>query len=176
MALRAGLSVLPLVLVVVSSSLGGAMPAAAAPAPAAMLQSYAGTYTGSGALSGGTTPQTVRCRLNLQSTAPAKLNYTGRCSVSGTSFSMTGIITYEGGKYTAAMSSNAGTSATVVGKKRGGGVVFSSSQDITIEGRPKAVTSTLALSGGTIRVDYKVVDDKTGKTSAGTIPFVKSSR
>ena len=151
-----------------------ALPSAtlAAGSDAAMLQSYLGSYTGSGSISS-SPPQTVRCRLNLQSAGPSKVNYTGRCSAGGASFSMTGVFSAIKGHIEAAMSSSTGMTATVVGVKRGGGVVFTSKQQDVSEGHDRTITSSFALTGGTLSVDFSVLDNKTGKTSAGTIPFSK---
>lgn len=151
-----------------------AAPALAA-SDAAMLQSYAGNYTGSGVLSGGTTPQTVNCRLNIQVVGPGKLDYTGRCTTGGAGFSMTGIISVAGGKFSAAMSSpTMGVAATVAGQKQGDGVVFATKQqNVTMQGTTRAVSSTMALTGGTIRIDFSAADAKTGKTTSGSIPFTK---
>ena len=144
----------------------------AAASDAAMLQSYVGSFTGSGSISS-SPPQTVRCRLALQSAGASKVNYTGRCSAGGTSFSMTGVFSAIKGHIEAAMSSSTGMTATVVGVKRGGGVVFSSKQQDVADGHDRTISSTFALTGGTISVDFSVLDNKTGKTSAGTIPFSK---
>ena len=144
----------------------------AAGSDAAMLQSYVGSYTGSGSISS-SPPQTVRCRLVLQSGGPSKVNYTGRCSAGGTSFSMTGVFSAANGRLEAAMSSSTGMTASVVGIRRGGGVAFSSKQQDVADGHDRTVTSSLALLGGTINVNFSVLDNKTGKTSAGAIPFSK---
>ena len=144
----------------------------AAGSDAAMLQSYVGSYTGTGSISS-SPPQTVRCRFSLQSAGASKVNYTGRCSAAGTSFSMTGVFTAAKGRIEAAMSSSTGMTATVVGLKRGGGVVFSSKQQDKSDGHDRTITSSLALMGGTVNVDFSVLDNKTGKTATGTIPFSK---
>jgi len=144
----------------------------AAVSDAAMLQSYVGSYTGTGSISS-SPPQTVRCRFSLQSAGASTVNYTGRCSSGGTSFSMTGVFTAAKGRIEAAMSSSTGMTATVVGVKRGGGVVFSSKQQDKSDGNDRTISSTFALTGGTISVDFSVLDNKTGKTAAGTIPFKK---
>jgi hypothetical protein len=170
------MSLRPLLVILACAPLLSLTGPAAAASEAAMLQSYVGNYTGSGVLAGGTTPQTVKCRLNIQSTAPAVLDYTGRCTAGGAGFSMTGIISFAGGKFTAAMSSSTlGVTATVAGQKRGDGVVFSSKQNVTMQGSTRAVTSTMALTGGAIRIDFSAADSKTGKTTSGSIPFAKTN-
>jgi hypothetical protein len=152
-------------------------PATAASSDAALLQGYAGNYTGQGKLAA-SPPQTVRCRLSLHPAGSARLNYTGRCSSGGAGFSMNGVISASNGRFTAAMSGTGGSgigdiSGTVAGKRQGGGVVFSSRQHDTSRGHDRDISSTLALTGGTIRIDFNVRDNETGKTYAGSIPFTK---
>jgi hypothetical protein len=144
----------------------------AASSDAAMLQSYVGSYIGSGTISS-SPPQTVRCRLALQSAGTSKVDYTGRCSTGGTSFSMTGAFNAAKGRIEAAMSSSNGMSVTVTGIKRGGGVVFGSTQRDVAQGHDRTITSSFALTGGTVSVDFSVLDNKTGPTTTGTIPFSK---
>ena len=151
------------------------LPAMAGPAEVALLNSYIGSYQGSSVITGASAkPETVKCRLTL---APGnggnKVTYNGRCSVAGASFSLTGVFAFVGDHYEAAMSSTSGMSANVVGQKRGNGVVFSSKGHDNSEGGDRNITSTLALTGGTIKVDFSVLDNKTGKTTAGSIPFSK---
>jgi hypothetical protein len=138
----------------------------------AMLQSYSGNYRGTGALAGDHTG-TVRCRIDFQPAAATSLNYTGRCSAEGADMSMTGVITSRNGRIEAAMSGSGGLSAVVTGVRRGGGIVFSSKQHIVQNGHDETVASTMALTGGTIEVDFSMLDNKTGKVTTGTIPFVK---
>jgi hypothetical protein len=109
--------------------LAGVAPAAAASSDAAMLQSYAGNYTGTGTISGGSSPQPVTCRISMQSAAPGKLNYIGRCSA-GVSFSLSGVITAANGRIQSTMSGSGGGmsgAGTVTGARNGNGVSFSSS-------------------------------------------------
>jgi hypothetical protein len=175
MTLRSSRPALPLAAALLFAL--AASPAAAASSDAALLQSYAGNYTGRGELAANP-PQTVRCRLSLQSVGSAKLNYTGRCSTGGAGISMSGVISVSNGRFTAAMSGTGGSgigdiSGTVAGKRRGNGVVFSSRQRDTSHGHDRDLASTLALTGGTIRIDFNIRDNKTGKTYAGSIPFTK---
>lgn len=166
------LRTLAVVMLLLVSPLGPSSAAFAASSDAAMLQSYVGSYTGSGTISS-SPPQTVRCRLSLQSAGTAKVGYTGRCSTGGTSFSMTGAFSAAKGRIEAAMSSSNGMSATVTGIKRGGGVVFNSTQQDVADGHDRTITSSFALTGGTVRVEFSVLDNKTGKTTTGAIPFSK---
>lgn len=149
-------------------------PALAATPNAALLQSYAGNYTGRGALLDGSTRETIRCRLTLQPSGAARLTYAGRCSTGGASFSMSGIISYDSGRraYVAAMSSStANFSATVTGRRSGGDLVFAARQAVTYQGRLQTVSSTMALTSGGIRIDFSAADPKTGRTTSGSVPF-----
>lgn len=156
---------------------GAAAPALAAASDAAMLQSYVGSYAGTGTLTGASSAaQRVRCRLTMRSSAAAKLDYSGRCSAGGVSFSMSGIIVASGGKVTAAMSGSGGGmsgSGTVTGVRRDNGVMFSSKTRDTKAGHDRSVSSSFALAGGGIRLDFSMLDNKTGKTSTGSVAFSK---
>ncbi len=173
MTLRSLQASLPVLGMLALSALG-AVPALAGPADVALLQSYVGNCVGKGVLTG-TTAQPVTCRMSLRPGQGDKINYTGRCEVADASFSLSGVMAYIAAQnhYEAAMTSSGG-SGVAIGQKRDGGVVFSSKQQMTTQGHSGTVTSTLALAGGTLRVDFSMLEDKTGKTTSGTIPFTKS--
>lgn len=149
--------------------------AIAASSDAALLQAYAGSYTGTGSMTG-QNAGTVRCRLLFQPASAASVNYTGRCSTGGADISMTGVITAANGRIRAAMSGSNGISSTVNGVRRDGGIVFASRQRVNVRGNDRTVTSTMTLANGTIRVDFSALDNKTGKQTTGSIPFTKLSR
>ena len=148
--------------------------AKAAPADVALLQSYVGNYTGQGKMTDATGPETVRCRLSLQSAPGGKIIYTGRCSIAGGNFAMTGAMVFNGDHYEAAMSSSAGVLQTIIGQKLHGGVTFSSTQKDPTGGQDRTISSTMSLISGAIQVVFKVVDNKTGALSSGSIAFAKS--
>jgi hypothetical protein len=156
------------------------LPAHAASSDAAMLQSYVGSYTGTGTLTGtSSTAQRVKCRLTMQSSAAGKLDYAGRCSAGGVSFSLTGVIAARGGKFTAAMSGSGGGmsgSGTVTGARRGNGVAFNAKTRDTKAGHDRSISSSFALAGGGIHFDFSMRDNKTGKTSTGAIAFSKGGQ
>ena len=140
----------------------------------AMLQSYAGNYTGAATIKSDP-PQSVHCRLTITPAATG-VTYTGRCSTGMGSFPLAGIIAAKGGRIVASMSGGMGAgsaSAAVTGVKRGGGVVFSSQQTTSMNGHTGTVSSTMAFTGGTIRIDFSAIDSQTHKTYAGSIPFAK---
>lgn len=157
-----------------------AAPASAAMSDSAMLQSYAGSYAGEGTITA-SPPQQVRCNLLMQPAGAARLDYSGRCSAGGVSFSMSGVITAAKGRFRAVMSGNGGGAAgavsdTVNGTRRGDGVVFKSTRRDTGSGHDRTIASSLALSGGTLRIDFNVLDNQTGKTIVGVIPFSRVGR
>jgi len=169
LAILASIAFLPLA--------GVAAPASAAASDAAMLRSYVGSYSGSGTVSGTSSmAQRVRCRLTMQSPAAGRLSYAGRCSAGGVSFSMTGVIEAKGGRLTAAMSGSGGGisgSGTVTGARRGNGVAFSSKTRETKDGHDRSINSSFALAGGGINLEFSMLDNKTGKTTTGSIAFSK---
>jgi hypothetical protein len=148
---------------------------ARAASDAAMLQSYAGNYLGTGALSGANTGK-VRCRISFQPATAGSVNYIGRCSADGADMALTGVLTSRNGHIEAAMSGSGGLSAVVTGVRRGDGVVFKSKQHVVDNRTDRTITSTMALTGGTIEVDFSMLDNKTGKATTGAIPFVKLTR
>lgn len=155
-----------------------ALPAHAAPSDAAMLRGYVGAYAGSGTIASDP-PQTVRCRLVMTPGKGASLDYTGRCAAGGVGFNITGIITAAAGRISATMSGTGdgfAGSGTVVGVRRGDGVVFNSKTHDTSQGHDRTITSSFSLAGGSIGIQFSVLDNKTGKTMAGAIPFTKAGR
>lgn len=143
-----------------------AAPAFAAPADVALLQTYAGSWRGTGQMTGRDTGE-VRCRLTMTPSGD-DLSFTGRCTLAGTgSRRFSGIIAYntKTGRF-----ESRSDSTTVVGRKSGNGIVFSV-QDTTLDGD---ITSTMSLKGGAIGVDFKIVDSKSGKVTASAISFTRS--
>lgn len=142
-------------------------PALAGPAEAALLQEYVGTWKGEGRLTGAEEGAVV-CRLTLRP-AGAKVAFSGRCAYDGSGAkSFSGTMTYNDAKKRFESTSSA--SRTVAGKKSGGGIVFTTEQS----DRRGTVTSTLSLNGGTIEVDFRMVDARTKKVTRGNIPFARS--
>ena len=153
-------------------------PASAASSDAALLMSYAGSYAGTGAVSS-SPPQRISCRINMQPNGASKLAYSGRCSAGGTSFALTGVISEAGGKFTAAMQSSGGMAGnmaggTVTGSRKSNGIVFSSKTRDASNGHDRTINSNFALVSGSIRIDFNMLDNKTGKTIAGSVAFAKS--
>jgi len=143
-----------------------AMPALAAPADVALLLQYAGNWRGKGPMTGADTG-TVACRLALKPSGE-KIRFSGRCTLPGAGGSgFSGTLSYNAAANRFEATSSNGT---VIGRKRGGGIVFAMEDD-TRQGK---VTSTMSLTGGTIKVEFQIIDAKTDRVTQARIPFAKS--
>ena len=148
-----------------------ALPATAGQAESALLAKYAGQWRGTGKVTG-PDPGTVVCRITFKPTSSGKLTYSGRCSYSGQgSASFRGTMFYNDAKrrYEASTSGQGG-SATTVGKKQGGSIVFSARN---METRYGTASSVMTLSGSSIKMSFKLID-KDGETTASSISFSRS--
>ncbi len=158
--LAAALTGLLLVPTVAPAAIGGE-------AELRFLERLVGNWRGSGEISGPDGGD-VTCRLTVKP-AGSKVNFTGRCALSGgggaQSFSGSIRFNERTGKWE---SSSRGQ--TVAGKKSGNSLVFTTAQS----DRRGSGTSTMSLSPSAIKVQFKLVDNRTGATSQGTIPFRKS--
>ncbi len=145
-------------------------PALAGPAENAVLKKYEGSWKGTGKVTG-PDAGTVVCRITLKAAATGKVNYSGRCSFGAGAASFRGTMLYNDAKKRYEASSSAqGVSATAIGKKQGGGVVFAMSG---MENRYGTASSTLSLTGGAIKMSFKLVDTD-GETTASSITFGRS--
>ena len=158
-------------------AVAGAAPAVAAPADVALLQSYIGQWKGRGQLIGAES-ETVVCRLTLSQGNQDKVNYSGRCTLAGTSVSVGGTMVYNdaANRYEAVMSSNITFTGVAVGRKRGNDIVFNLKERSKDDaGQELTVTAaiTLAKAGASIGVDFGVVFNATGETLKASVPFKK---
>jgi hypothetical protein len=151
-----------------------ATPVLAAQADIDFLQAYMGSWKGRGVLVGADT-ETVVCRMKLSSGNEQKINYSGKCTLAGSNLSINGTLAYVDAnkRYEAVMTSNANFTGVAVGKKQGDGVVFNLKERDTSDGNDMAITAGIALQGGAINVDFRVVETKSGKVIKATIPFSK---
>ncbi|MBN9309715.1 MAG: hypothetical protein J0I99_09880 [Devosia sp.] len=154
-----------------------AMPALAAPADVALIKSYIGAWKGRGQLIGAES-ESVVCRLTLSEGNADKVNYSGRCSLAGTSLAVNGTLAYsdQNSRYEAAMTSNVTFSGLAVGKKSGDGIIFNlKERNKDEEGNDLTVTAAIALKGkgAAIQVDFNVVFNATGDTLKASVPFTK---
>lgn len=140
-----------------------AAPTLAGPQEAALLAGYAGSWRGSGPVTG-IEEGTVDCAMTLTAAKSGKVNYSGKCSFSSGTAGFTGTMHYNDAsrRYEAATSAQ-GVSGAAVGRKQGGGIVFSMSGLESTYGR---VSSTLALDGDTIGMKFELLDKDGVKTSS----------
>ncbi|MGV8954502.1 MAG: hypothetical protein ACOH2M_25625 [Cypionkella sp.] len=152
-----------------------ASPAVAAPADVALLKSYIGEWRGRGTLTGANT-ETVVCRLSLKPGNDDKVNYSGRCTLAGTTLSINGTLAYVDAsrRFEAAMTSNATFSGIAVGQKRGSGLVFNlRERDQDEEGKDMNITADITLSADAIKVGFEVMYVETGESMSAQVPFSK---
>jgi hypothetical protein len=150
--------------------LPASLPALAGPAETALLASYAGTWAGTG-IAAGPQPGDVDCRITFKATSAGKLIYNGRCSFSSGAASFNGTMIYnDAAKRFEAASSSTGFTATTIGKKQGGNIVFSMDGQETTYG---TASSTMTLSSKAINISFKLVDKK-GETTSSKITFSRS--
>lgn len=152
-------------------------PAMAAQADVALLKSYLGTWKGRGQLIGAES-ESVVCRLSLSEGNADKVNYSGRCTLAGTTLSVNGTLAYidSSSRYEAAMTSNVTFTGTAIGKKTGDGILFNlRERNKDEEGNDLTVTAAIALKGkgSAIQVDFNVVFNATGDTLKASVPFTK---
>jgi hypothetical protein len=150
-----------------------AAPAYAAKADVDLLKSYIGTWKGRGQLIG-SEKEAVVCRLTLSQGNQDKVNYSGRCTLAGTTLAVNGSIAYNeaGKRYEAAMTSNVTFSGVAIGKKQGNGIVFNLREKEKDEkGNDLAITASITLQPESIGVSFDVVFTATGDTLAARVPF-----
>jgi hypothetical protein len=150
-------------------------PASAGPAEAALLESYVGSWSGRGQLTGSRS-ETVVCRLTLSPGNADKVNYSGRCAMAGTTISVNGTLAYidASRRFEAAMTTNAGFTGLAVGRRNGDSIVFNLREvGADEEGRAVTVTSAITLNPAKINVDFKVVFNDSGDTITASVPFTQ---
>lgn len=150
----------------------GATPTFAAPADVALIKSYLGDWRGRGTLMGaGTEP--VVCRLSLKEGNADKVNYSGRCTIAGSTLSINGTIAYieEAGRYEAAMTSNVAFSGIAVGQRRGDSVIFNLRERDVDEGQDVTITAQITLRSTGIHVGFNVVYEQSGDSLYAEVPF-----
>ena len=145
-------------------------PALSGPQEAALLASYAGGWVGSGKVTGIETGD-VDCTMTLTASRSGKVNYSGRCDFGSGTAGFTGTMHYnDAARRFEANTSAQGVSGGAVGKRQGGGIVFSMSG---LESSYGTVSSTLSLTGGKIGMKFEMLD-KDGVKTASAITFNRS--
>ena len=156
-------------LVSAPQSLGG-------PAEMGLLESYIGSWRGTGEMIGGAFPETFTCRLTVAKGNQAKINYAGRCSLVNMNISVSGTIAYNDGarRYEAAMSSNAGFTGMAVGRKQGNRITFNlSEQQVDRGGNTVRIGSKITLVADQITVDFEVEFNQSGQILTAEVPFAR---
>ena len=149
-----------------------AAPALAAAGDIDLLKQYVGDWRGRGVLTGAE-KETIVCRMSVKEGNQDKINYSGRCTMAGTTIAMNGTVAYVNNRFEAAMSSNDFV-GTAVGRKRGNGIVFDlKEREKDAEGNDMDIAAQMTLSGGKINVNFEVVFPKTGDTIKASVPFSK---
>lgn len=147
-----------------------APPVLAGPQETALLAAYAGGWVGSGKVTGIETGN-VDCTMTLTANRSGKVNYSGRCDFGSGTAGFTGTMHYnDAARRFEANTSAQGVSGGAVGKRQGGGVVFSMSG---LESSYGTVSSTLSLTGGKIGMKFEMLD-KDGVKTASSITFKRN--
>lgn len=147
----------------------------AAKADVELIKSFVGEWQGRAALQGGE-GGTVSCRLSLSPGNQDKVNYAGRCSMSGTVVSVNGTLAYveANRRFEAVMSSNMSFSGTAVGRKQGNTLVFNlKEREKDEKGNDLNVTAAIVLSSAKIDVDFEVVFARSGERIKATVPLTR---
>jgi hypothetical protein len=149
----------------------------AGPTELALLESYVGSWAGSGALVGGEQPERFTCRLRISKGNQSKINYAGRCSLVSMNISVSGTILYDdgAGRYQAVMSSNVGFKGNAVGRRSGDRIVFDlASQQVDRGGNQIRIGAVITLEGGDIAVDFEVEFNNSGQILTAKVPFSRA--
>jgi hypothetical protein len=153
-----------------------AAPSLAGPNEQALLASYVGNWRGESILQGGDKPEPFRCRLAVSPGNSGKINYTGRCTLVNMNLSVSGTIGYAdvNSQYEAVMTSNAGFSGIAVGKQRGNEIGFDLvERQKDRGGNDVAIGSRIFLVGDSIRVEFQVEFNNSGKLLTTSVPFAR---
>ncbi|MGN6489061.1 MAG: hypothetical protein ACTHLT_14760 [Devosia sp.] len=160
------------------ATLSAATPASAARADVELLQSYLGSWSGSSDIQGrfrGKDGGKVSCKLSLSPGNGDKVNYSGNCTLAGTSMTVKGTLVYNaaGNRYEAAMTSNVSFSGLAIGKRQGKGILFNfKERNKDEDGVGLSVNASILLHPEKIGVDFDVAFDNGDKLSA-SVPFTK---
>ncbi len=152
-----------------------ASPASAGSNEIALLESYIGSWSGRGQLTGAQS-ETVVCKLTINPATGDKVNYSGRCAVAGNTMSVKGTLAYVDAnrRFEAAMTTNVGYSGLAIGRRSGENVVFNMRETgADEEGRAVTVTAAITLNPAKITVDFTVVFNDSGESMKASVPFTQ---
>jgi hypothetical protein len=152
------------------------LPSLAGPAELALLESYIGSWRGTGKLIAAE-PETVRCHLNITKGNRERVNYSGRCGIAGNVMTVNGTMAYvdSARRFEAAMTTNAGFSPdNAIGRRQGSGILFSLRERGTDdEGNNMTITASMLFQSERITVDFNVLFNNTGESIKASVPFSK---
>jgi hypothetical protein len=151
-------------------------PALAGPSEQSLLASYVGNWRGESTLQGGDKPEPFRCRLAVTPGNSGKINYTGRCALINMNLSVSGTIGYidEKKQYEAVMTSNAGFSGVAIGKQSASEIGFDLvERQKDRGGNDVAIGSRIYLVGDSIRVEFQVEFNDSGRILTTSVPFAR---
>jgi hypothetical protein len=151
-----------------------AAPLQAGPSELALLESYVGSWSGSGQLVGGERPERFTCRLTISKGNQSKINYAGRCSLVSMNLSVSGTILYDDAAraYQAVMSSNVGFKGQAVGRRSGNRITFDlDTQQVDRGGNNIRIGAEIILQSGDIAVDFEVEFNNSGQVLTAKVPF-----
>ena len=152
-----------------------AAPVAAAPADVEFLRGFLGDWRGRGVLTGENS-ETIVCKMTLTEVNDEKLNFSGRCSMAGTTLTMAGTVAYiEASKrFEAAMTSNASFDSKAVGRRQGESIVFTLRDTQKDEaGKDFKIDAAMILAENKINVDFNITFVGTGDVLQASVPFSK---
>jgi hypothetical protein len=152
-----------------------ALPASAGPAEVALLESYVGSWTGRGQVTGSRS-ETLVCKLTIKPGTGEKVNFSGRCAVAGATMSVNGTMLYADAarRFEAAMTATGGYTGVAVGRRSGDNVVFNlREKNADADGRAVDVTAAITLNAARITVDFNVTFNDSGETMQASVPFTQ---
>ena len=163
--------------VALAASLAVAAPVGASQADLDLLQSYVGQWEGRGAMQASGEEETVKCKLNVTTSAPNKVQFNGQCAIAGGAISLKGTLGYfsETNRFEATGTSNAIEHVVAVGKRRGSGIDFTMRPVDPDTNAELDVVVGISLSTNTITVKAKVTDPTSGASTTANVPLGRKS-
>lgn len=153
-----------------------AAPVLSAQADLDMLKSYVGNWSGLGSSkTTGQASESVKCNLSVTpGGVPEKINFNGKCALSGGVLSIKGTMAYVGGNsYEAVMSSNTAFTGVAKGRRSGNSLSFNLRDKNADTGDQYSLSAGLGLTGGKINASFTVTNLSTGQKTSASVPFTK---
>jgi hypothetical protein len=152
-----------------------AAPAAAAPADVEFLRTFLGDWRGRGVVTGENS-ETIVCKMALSEGNDEKINFSGRCSLAGTTLTMAGTVAYieANRRFEAAMTSNVSFDSKAIVRKQGDSIVFTlRDTQKDEEGKDFKIDAAMILAAGKINVDFNITFADSGEVLKASVPFSK---